>query len=51
MAPFYLGKRVVPSSLRYIENLAYQVVATLDTVDSEGRHLSWWTANMGGWCV
>ena len=26
----------------------YQVVATLD---SEGRHLSWWTANMGGWCV
>ena len=22
MAPIYLGKRVVPSSLRYIENLA-----------------------------
>ena len=26
MAPIYLGKRVVPSSLRYIENLASTMV-------------------------
>ena len=27
MAPIYLGKRVVPSSLRYIENLAIDSIS------------------------
>ena len=32
MAPIYLGKRVVPSSLRYIENLALISVSTVSMV-------------------
>ena len=35
MAPIYLGKRVVPSSLRYIENLAYRLAILCDLMDLE----------------
>ena len=36
MAPIYLGKRVVPSSLRYIENLANAVAPNIQKLDSGG---------------
>ena len=32
MAPIYLGKMVVPSSLRYIENLAAEPVPKKDSI-------------------
>ena len=35
MAPIYLGKRVVPSSLRYIENLAYITLYNPPTDDND----------------
>ena len=37
MAPIYLGKRVLPSSFRYIENLAY--LSILQTNFSQPRNL------------
>ena len=35
MAPIYLGKMVVPSSLRYIENLASMTVVSHHEVHSK----------------